>query len=636
MMTTGSRGNVQSPAVLKKDDGAQKVTYKLTAAAIARTIENKLKKYVDVIDFGAFGDGSDQTTQIQNAIDYLESIGGGTLYFPAGDYRVSKQSGTNDKWGINIKSSKINLVGEDGAEIRRFSSDISTYAKAFPILLIGKPDSDDIADQITKIKIKNIAFIGENTRHASSGNAVMDGRQSIWIKNTKHYTIYGCDFESVDSGSIWIQSPGEYDYENSAYYNKTKCYDGKIIQNNFEAEAHAVAGRALIHAIVSKGDRTKILHNDFSWCDCGIDAESTYDNYSDKETDTYTDSNLAALVKRSGKTLTLNGNNFYNSSEHCLYLNGMAINCTGGTITVDEPTICTTNQIQIRGRGVTVTGIEMTGVASACHITTGASDVIYHNNADVSGDTEGGAINIQSQGLTAYINARSDYLGSYKPMRNITVGGAIRMPSASQTYGYGVRLYTDVTDANFPGGQMINININGLTIDNPRMAFLNIANMAENVKVSKCILNGKPFTKTSFTTGTVMNSLAAFGIDDSLTSPFSKWSVEGNTILGFEYILYDNGGLGSGILAPYGFRGNRMDYIKYWDTAAFNAPSWETMFDANQGSYFLDRSGWFSNVVTNNSLSDGTANSEKKSMVQLVSSTDVRIYHDDAGGFKAL
>ncbi len=56
---------------------------------------NKLNKsdlpYVNVIDFGAKGDGiTDDTLAIQKAIEYIESIGEGNVHIPRGKYIISK------------------------------------------------------------------------------------------------------------------------------------------------------------------------------------------------------------------------------------------------------------------------------------------------------------------------------------------------------------------------------------------------------------------------------------------------------------------------------------------------------------------------------------------------------------------
>jgi hypothetical protein len=60
------------------------------ASAALRTVSAKLRERVSVKDFGAVGDGvTNDTAAIQAAIDLIESIGGGTVFIPAGTYLLS-------------------------------------------------------------------------------------------------------------------------------------------------------------------------------------------------------------------------------------------------------------------------------------------------------------------------------------------------------------------------------------------------------------------------------------------------------------------------------------------------------------------------------------------------------------------
>ena len=64
---------------------------------ITRTLQQRLDETVNVLSFGALGDGTDQTAVLQRAIDqlYINSSTKGTeqsrvrLYFPAGKYVVT-------------------------------------------------------------------------------------------------------------------------------------------------------------------------------------------------------------------------------------------------------------------------------------------------------------------------------------------------------------------------------------------------------------------------------------------------------------------------------------------------------------------------------------------------------------------
>lgn len=57
---------------------------------VPRTYQSKMRDVVSAKDFGAVGDGvTDDSGAIQNAVDSLITAGGGTLYFPSGDYRFN-------------------------------------------------------------------------------------------------------------------------------------------------------------------------------------------------------------------------------------------------------------------------------------------------------------------------------------------------------------------------------------------------------------------------------------------------------------------------------------------------------------------------------------------------------------------
>jgi polygalacturonase len=48
--------------------------------AVERSVGAKLDERISVKDFGAHADGVDDTSHIQDALDYLSSVDGGTLY----------------------------------------------------------------------------------------------------------------------------------------------------------------------------------------------------------------------------------------------------------------------------------------------------------------------------------------------------------------------------------------------------------------------------------------------------------------------------------------------------------------------------------------------------------------------------
>jgi polygalacturonase len=164
-----------------------KVTYAMIEGAVA-----------NVMDFGATGDGStNDTVAIQAAIDSLAATGG-TVFFPTGEYLIARNIGTNDRWGIKILNSNISLVGTgNGTKMRRFNTDISTYALAYPLVFVGTPDSN-VAAATENVTIEGIQFIGQDTQHSVGGSVIHDFRNAIEAKNTKNLVVQNNLFVDID------------------------------------------------------------------------------------------------------------------------------------------------------------------------------------------------------------------------------------------------------------------------------------------------------------------------------------------------------------------------------------------------------------------------------------------------------
>lgn len=86
-------------------------------SAVARTVQSKLRDIVSVKDFGAVGDDThDDTTNIQAAINYANTIGG-DVYFPAGTYKITNTL-TVDNGASTTEYAKASLYGDSSASVR--------------------------------------------------------------------------------------------------------------------------------------------------------------------------------------------------------------------------------------------------------------------------------------------------------------------------------------------------------------------------------------------------------------------------------------------------------------------------------------------------------------------------------------
>lgn len=96
--------------------------------AVATTVQDKLRESASVKDFGAVGDGvTDDTAAIQAASDYVNSLGGGTLYFPQGDYIITAP--------ITVYSN-MRVIGAGGAATKITKTTDTPVAASATTLLV--------------------------------------------------------------------------------------------------------------------------------------------------------------------------------------------------------------------------------------------------------------------------------------------------------------------------------------------------------------------------------------------------------------------------------------------------------------------------------------------------------------------
>ena len=219
------------------------------------------------------------------------------------------------------------------------------------------------------------------------------------------------------------------------FYNTTKSYNSKFIDNSCIANAHAVFGRGIIHAIVWAGvDFCEVSRNYFEWCDDCVAGEGTYSLPTQIETDTWVSS--IGAVKRSGRGWKFNNNNIYNSSEHAVYAAGIDVDICDNYFYTDTPTICAYEMVKIRSRNVQVTGNVFANYALPIAVVIPSFEVNVVGNTIYAPETvaslsSAAVIAIDSNGLENYYPPRP-WFNTTDVMSNINVSSnTIQFPATA-------------------------------------------------------------------------------------------------------------------------------------------------------------------------------------------------------------
>lgn len=178
---------------------ASQVTYDPPfAGSVVTNVEDKLAQYVSVKDFGAVGDGvTNDTVAIQAALDAV-AVTGGSVYAPAGTYRVSDE--------LTVASNTA-VIG-DGIEVTLFSA-TSSMTSAQAMFYGNASDS---------MRFENFSILGNTngTNGAGSGIHCKTGSgnqiRNVFISNTTQAGIRLEEQNSAWVDSCWLQSNGRTGY----------------------------------------------------------------------------------------------------------------------------------------------------------------------------------------------------------------------------------------------------------------------------------------------------------------------------------------------------------------------------------------------------------------------------------------
>lgn len=160
--------------------------FSVTGSSASRTMPDRLNDIINVKDWGAPGDGSNQYAAIQSAIDYCLSPPscGGIVFFPPGSYALSTNALTV---GSNSSTAFAQLLGS-GPSNTALSANSTSY-------IISKGSS------LTYDAINRIQGFGL-TNTSTSGGAIKIAGTCVTIENCFATALIGIDASDANGALI--------------------------------------------------------------------------------------------------------------------------------------------------------------------------------------------------------------------------------------------------------------------------------------------------------------------------------------------------------------------------------------------------------------------------------------------------
>jgi len=202
---------------------------------------------INVRDFGAIGDGvADDSTPIQNAINHVESLGGGTVLLPNGTYLVKKSL---------LLPSNIHFKGNGKGTVIK-----GDFGSLVDPVLIGIKNCDTATgyDAAENITISDIAIDSPNTNGIGLAHA----------KNIKIYNIYGISVywhfvdisgcQNVVCDRLFLTGNATFapfQFDNLSDSGGLKIFDG-VSEKNANVDGTVIDNAVLTNSIIEQTSTT--------------------------------------------------------------------------------------------------------------------------------------------------------------------------------------------------------------------------------------------------------------------------------------------------------------------------------------------------------------------------------------------
>lgn len=219
------------PSSKLDDVTASSILFTQSLSSVQRNTDLKLKEYISVKDYGAKGDGSDDTAAIQAAVDAvcLETsplvinqpfpgssgfiAGGPALYFPAGKYLVTSP--------IDVKGSRhVRLIGDgtsviygggtrannflEGGLVRHFSVHNLHFQNFDTVFKVSTNNLDSSQWDFVRVRAVAVNLFIDSKTYNSSRSTIVSFKDSVFLYGVTQIAKIYCD--QVTFYNCWIGS----------------------------------------------------------------------------------------------------------------------------------------------------------------------------------------------------------------------------------------------------------------------------------------------------------------------------------------------------------------------------------------------------------------------------------------------
>ena len=198
--------------------------------SITRTINTRLEDYVNAADFGCVGDGViDETTNLQNAINYVIENPGKELIINAGVYRITSQINAL----LDAKFEQLHIRGNGNAIL--VWEPTSTNQDMLNIDINSYNYASYVSTGAPRVSIRNVEFAYHGDTN-SNGSAIHLEGQNLRGLHTQMCVIQNCQFmpwdqENLDTffaAGVFITDLHEVAFDNCSFYADNKQHAQQV------------------------------------------------------------------------------------------------------------------------------------------------------------------------------------------------------------------------------------------------------------------------------------------------------------------------------------------------------------------------------------------------------------------------